>query len=343
MYPALLRRLVLVSITACCAACGGGGNTHVAFCFGTNAFCSAALSTDPIADAGADQRVTSGDTVTLDGSASRAQGTGIRSFSWAQTAGPTQALSGATTSRPTFIATDMTRATDLVFLLTVVDDRGVADTDAVTVTVDPSSDAAMRAAGELVAEDLRPPALEGSSPCVASATTAVEPDAALAGLWLSARIRTVGDDAVLVAIFLDEARRLVPMLESEVADRPDSIASEFVAAGLQELATFADTRDPALASDARRVADAVRPATSDIVGMVRRGERTLVRGTDDRLVLASSNVAMSTAMTTVTATRTACVRNPPVATDPLRLVSLVAETLATPEERSAGEAAAATP
>jgi hypothetical protein len=342
VVPTLLRYLILLSLAASCTACGD--DTHVAFCFGSKEFCKSVANADPIADAGSDQRATSGDIVTLDGSASRASGTGLRSFSWAQIEGPTQSISGATSSRPTFVATAVTATTDLVFQLTVVDDRGNADTDLTTVTIEPTADAAMLAAGELVAEDLRPPALDGTSECLASSAGTAEADAALSGLWLSARTRTVGDDAARAAVFLDEARRLVPMLAMQLSDRTGSIASALVATGLRELAAFAATRDPALAEDARKIVDLVPRPTGDVVGALRRGERTLVRGADDALMLAPSNVAQSVAAKTVVATRAACVGKPPIAMDPLRLITVVSEVLATPDELNArGAPAAATP
>jgi hypothetical protein len=145
-------------------------------------------------------------------------------------------------------------------------------------------------------------------------------------------------------VFLDEARRLVPMLAMQLPDRTGSVASTLVATGLQELTAFAATRDPALADDSRAIADAIPPASSDVVGTLRRGKRTLVRGADDALMLAPSNVARSVAAKTVVATRAACVRKSPIATDPLRLITVVSEVLATPDELSARDApAAATP
>ena len=96
----------------------------------------AAANTAPTANAGADQSVKSGASVTLDGSGSSDPDTGdTLTYSWAHTSGtPSVTLTGPTTASPTFTAPTVTRSTDLVFTLTVSDGTAT-DTDTTTVTV----------------------------------------------------------------------------------------------------------------------------------------------------------------------------------------------------------------
>ena len=91
-------------------------------------------NTAPTANAGADQSVTAGASVTLDGSASSDPDTGdTLTYSWAHTSGtPSVTLTGATTASPTFTAPSV--STSFVFTLTVSDGTA-SDTDTVTVTV----------------------------------------------------------------------------------------------------------------------------------------------------------------------------------------------------------------
>ena len=114
------------------ALLGCGGDTSVAFCFGDAQFCSQAFS--PVAKAGPDQTVASGSLVTLDGSDSEGN---VNSYSWAQTGGPTVALSNASGAVATFIAPNVTSAVTLSFRLTVVNKTKQADTDATSVIVQP--------------------------------------------------------------------------------------------------------------------------------------------------------------------------------------------------------------
>ena len=95
------------------------------------------------ANAGVDQKVTSGATVELDGSGSTVDDrTGIGLYSWARTGGTTGAnvrLSDARVAKPTFTADTLTPGDDDVthiFTLTVTDNNDVTDTDMVTVTVE---------------------------------------------------------------------------------------------------------------------------------------------------------------------------------------------------------------
>ncbi len=89
----------------------------------------------PTADAGPDQTVDRGDTVTLDSSNSSDPDDGIASYMWTQTAGPAVTLSDATAVQPTFTAPDVEDDESLTFQLTVTDNSGLQDTDTCVVKV----------------------------------------------------------------------------------------------------------------------------------------------------------------------------------------------------------------
>lgn len=80
----------------------------------------------PQADAGLDQLVNSGETVLLDGSASRAADDTPLTFAWQQIAGPTITLQGADQAQAHFLAPEATAPVVLTFRLTVTDVRGVS-------------------------------------------------------------------------------------------------------------------------------------------------------------------------------------------------------------------------
>jgi biopolymer transport protein ExbD len=87
----------------------------------------------PAAEAGPDQAVTSGATVTLNGAGSRDPDGTVASYVWVQTAGATVALTGAATATPTFIAPNASGT--LTFVLTVTDNNGATASDTVSVSV----------------------------------------------------------------------------------------------------------------------------------------------------------------------------------------------------------------
>jgi len=88
----------------------------------------------PVADAGDDQEVASGEEVTLDGA-----GTGGQdklAFTWAQTGGDKVALSGTSVQRPTFTAPTLAPgAQDAVLTFSLVVDDGLVDSEADEVTI----------------------------------------------------------------------------------------------------------------------------------------------------------------------------------------------------------------
>lgn len=92
------------------------------------------------ADAGTNQSVAEGNTVTLDGSGSTATASTIATYSWAQTdsSGVTVSLSDNSAINPTFTAPQVDASTTLVFALTVTSNIGATDTDTVSVTISDS-------------------------------------------------------------------------------------------------------------------------------------------------------------------------------------------------------------
>ena len=89
----------------------------------------------PNANAGADQIVSSGDMVTLDGSGSSDPDGTIVDYLWEQTAGSDVTLSANNLAEVSFTAPQVTETTTWTFLLTVEDDGGNTSDDEVNVTV----------------------------------------------------------------------------------------------------------------------------------------------------------------------------------------------------------------
>lgn len=95
-----------------------------------------AINDPPVADAGPNQTVNEGTTVTLDGSGSSDPDDGIASYVWTQTGETLITLSDPNAVQPTFTAPDVgTGGAVLTFRLTVADNGGLPDTDTVLINV----------------------------------------------------------------------------------------------------------------------------------------------------------------------------------------------------------------
>ena len=90
----------------------------------------------PVANAGVDQSVIMGHSITLNGSGSSDGGNGgTITYQWTQVGGPAVTLGGATTATPTFTAPTVSYPGDtLAFQLTVTSTRGTSASDNVIVT-----------------------------------------------------------------------------------------------------------------------------------------------------------------------------------------------------------------
>lgn len=96
-------------------------------------------NTPPVANAGANQTVTSGATVTLTGSGSSDPDGTISTYLWAQTGGsPSVTLSSTSAVSPTFRAPSVSARSTLTFTLTVTDNGGLQSSASCTVTINPS-------------------------------------------------------------------------------------------------------------------------------------------------------------------------------------------------------------
>ncbi|MDJ0985798.1 MAG: CAP domain-containing protein [Desulfobacterales bacterium] len=89
----------------------------------------------PTANAGPDQSVVEGATVTLDGSQSSDPNDAIVSYEWNQTNGPAITLSDADAVRPTFVAAPVSADATVMFQLTVTDSGGDSDSDTVEIDI----------------------------------------------------------------------------------------------------------------------------------------------------------------------------------------------------------------
>ena len=96
--------------------------------------CSVNLA--PVANAGPDQELKEGDSVTLDGSGSSDPDNDPISYLWEQISGPQAALSSSTSIKPTFTAGDVASdGLSYTFQLTVTDSGGLKATDTCIVNI----------------------------------------------------------------------------------------------------------------------------------------------------------------------------------------------------------------
>ncbi len=118
-----LRWMAALVFAAALSACGGGG--------GGGGSTPPPANTPPVANAGPDQTVNAGVTVTLSGSGTDANGT-ITGYQWAQTAGSSVTLSATNTASATFTAP---ASGPLTFRLTVTDNQGATHSDTVAINI----------------------------------------------------------------------------------------------------------------------------------------------------------------------------------------------------------------
>jgi len=88
----------------------------------------------PVANAGADQTVEEGATVTLRGSATDPDGDTL-TYAWTRTAGPDVTLNNANAAMANFTAPDVAADTVFTFTLKVTDPSGASAEDSVSITV----------------------------------------------------------------------------------------------------------------------------------------------------------------------------------------------------------------
>jgi hypothetical protein len=118
----------------------------------------------PTADAGPDQTVESGKTVTLNGANSTDKEDGIVSYNWTQTSGPTALLTDSSEAQPTFHAMEVDlQGKSLEFELTVIDANGLTNTDSCIINVTQQNEPPVANAGEnIVATTGQSIVLDGS-------------------------------------------------------------------------------------------------------------------------------------------------------------------------------------
>ena len=101
----------------------------------------------PSANAGANQTVDEGDTVTLTGLASTDPEGQALTYTWTQVSGPAVTLSDANAAQPTFTAPEGLTNSNVQFQLQVTDGVNTSSVDTVTITVNADNDAPSADAG----------------------------------------------------------------------------------------------------------------------------------------------------------------------------------------------------
>jgi hypothetical protein len=190
----------------------------------------------PVADAGSDQQVAEGATVTLDGSNSMDPDDGIDTWLWEQVGGAPVVLSDETVANPTFV-TPIAADEDLIltFRLTVTDSAGAAVTDKVRVGVTenhiggdwlPDDAITMRthdgkAIGIKILQGGSLVAIKEATDAVREADNELPDDLSYGPLWLNIRTNSRGGNVKLAWYFQES-------LESTHAAYIRSMAQEWI-------------------------------------------------------------------------------------------------------------------
>jgi hypothetical protein len=185
-------------------ACGGGGG-------GSSSSGGTTPNTAPVANAGAAQTVTSGATVTLNGTASTDSDGSIAGYNWTQTAGTGVTLSSSVVAQPTFTAPTVASATTLTFSLVVTDNRGASSTAAtVNITVNPSAAGTVTVTGNITFAR------------VLFATAAQDPDR---GLWYAAPVQQPARGVIVRALDANTQAELASASTGDTGNYSLSVAS----------------------------------------------------------------------------------------------------------------------
>ncbi|MGJ8669803.1 MAG: PKD domain-containing protein, partial [Oceanococcus sp.] len=139
----------------------------------------------PNANAGSDQTVEGGVTVTLNGDSSSDPDGTISQYAWSQILGDPVELSSTSQANPSFQAPMVDQDTSLGFRLTVTDDNGAADSDDVSVLVKTDPTNSNRAPKARFS--ISPNPADAGSQVVLDGSTSTDPDGdALSYLWREA-------------------------------------------------------------------------------------------------------------------------------------------------------------
>jgi subtilisin-like proprotein convertase family protein len=122
--------------------------------------CAGSGNQAPVAEAGSDQSVQSGEDVILDGSQSYDPDNDLISYEWIQTLGTPVTLFDADTEHPSFTAPTVSVLETLTFSLVVSDDQFVSEADTVDITV--QADASGLQPGDLLVTEVMPNPQSGS-------------------------------------------------------------------------------------------------------------------------------------------------------------------------------------
>ncbi|MEW8273823.1 MAG: right-handed parallel beta-helix repeat-containing protein [Candidatus Thiodiazotropha taylori] len=137
-------KLIVLLLLSLMIACGGGGGESDSDTEGSDGTDepTTVINTPPQVDAGSDQTVTAGQSVSLNGSGSDSDGT-VVDYQWSQLGGSAVSLTNADQMVASFTAPSVLSSESLQFSFTITDDAGDRVTDYVTITVNPQQLAAL--------------------------------------------------------------------------------------------------------------------------------------------------------------------------------------------------------